>query len=126
MAPARLGPRILRRRDTSHGCQNHTTWPYAARSTPSLDGPGTLPPKSDARRFSIGRRRAVRSLTKPQKGPPCDDVCAPDAAASTAPRPAFSDDRETPLCEGRDTGSCMGDLGETKSGLFLREERFLI
>jgi hypothetical protein len=87
----------------------------------SLDGLGTLPPKSDARRFSIGRRRAVRSLTKPQEGPPCDDVCAPDAAASTAPRPAFSDDRETPLCRGRDTGSCMGDLGLARSGLFLRE-----
>ena len=97
MELARLGPRILRGRDTSHGCQNHTTWPYAARSTPSLNGLGTLPPKSDARRFSIGRRRAVPSLTKPQEGPPCDDVCAPDAAASTAPRPAFSDDRETPL-----------------------------
>jgi hypothetical protein len=58
--------------------------------------------------------------------PPCDDVCAPDAAASTAPRPAFSDDRETPLLGGRDGGSCRSDLGETRSGLFLREERFLI
>jgi hypothetical protein len=74
--------------------------------------------------FSIGRRRAVRSLTKPQEGLPCDDVCAPDAAASTAPRPAFSDDRETPLCGGRDTGSCMGDLGLARSRLFLREVIF--
>src|SRR5215213_8170140 len=82
MAPARLGPRILRRRDTSHGCQNHTTWPYAARSTPSLDGPGTLPPKSDATRFSIGRRRAVRSLTKPQRARPATTFARP-----TLPRP---------------------------------------
>jgi hypothetical protein len=63
---------------------------------------------------------SVRSRS-PREGPPCDDVCAPDAAASTAPRPAFSDDRETPLCGGRDTGGCTSDLGETRSGLFLRE-----
>ena len=48
---ARSGRPILRRRDTSHGCQDHTTWPYAARPyAKSLDGLGTLPPKSDARR----------------------------------------------------------------------------
>ncbi|MEH2612697.1 hypothetical protein V1293_004986 [Bradyrhizobium sp. AZCC 1693] len=63
----------------------------------NLDGLGTHPPKFDEERLSIGRRRAVPSLTKPQRSPPCDDVCAPDAAASTAPGPALSDDRETPL-----------------------------
>jgi hypothetical protein len=72
----------------------------AVRGTPNakgLDGLGTHPPKSDEERLSIGRRRAVPSLTSLRESPPCDDVCAPDAAASTAPRPAFSDDRETPL-----------------------------
>ena len=71
----------------------------AVRGTPNakrLDGFDTHPPKSDEERLSIARLRAVfRSRT--HKSPPCDDVCAPDAAASTAPRPAFSDDRETPL-----------------------------
>jgi hypothetical protein len=37
---------ILRGRDTSHGCQNHTTWPYAARSTPSLDPPDGHRPRT--------------------------------------------------------------------------------
>jgi hypothetical protein len=72
----------------------------AVRGTPNakgLDGLGTHPPKSDEERLSIGRRRAVLRSRSPQRSPPCDDVCAPDAAASTAPRPAFSDDRETPL-----------------------------
>src|SRR5947199_8102024 len=101
MELARLGPRILRGRDTSNGCQNHTTWPYA--SAPFV---------------------CVPSLRSRARSPPCDDVCAPNAAASTAPRPAFSDDRETPLCGGRDTGGCKGDLGETRSGLFSRKVGF--
>jgi len=32
--PTRSGRQILRRLDTSNGCQDHTTWPYAARPTP--------------------------------------------------------------------------------------------
>jgi hypothetical protein len=45
---------------------------------------------------------------------------APDAAASTASRSYVRDDRETPLCVGRDVGSCRDDLGLRGSGIFLR------
>jgi hypothetical protein len=34
--------------------------------------------------------------------------------------PYVRDDRETPLCVGRDGGSLMGDLGKSRSGIFLR------
>src|SRR5205823_3758151 len=56
----RSGRRILRGLDTSNGCQDHATWPYASAPfacVPSL------------------RSRTLR-------GPPCDDICAP-----TLPRP---------------------------------------
>jgi hypothetical protein len=44
------------------------------------------------------------------------------AAASTASRPYVRDDRETPLCVGRDGGSLMGDLGKSRSGIFLQRD----
>jgi hypothetical protein len=40
------------------------------------------------------------------------------ATTSTASRPYVRDDRETPLCVGRDGGSLMGDLGKSRSGIF--------
>jgi hypothetical protein len=42
------------------------------------------------------------------------------ASASTASRSNVRDDRETPLCVGRDGGSLRGDLGKSRSGIFLR------
>src|SRR5258708_37157982 len=53
---------------------------------------GASGPHDFAVRISIIRPRALR---------------APDAAASTASRPNVRDDRETPLCVGRD-----GDISE--------------
>src|SRR5229473_1694490 len=50
-------------------------------------------------------------------------VCANalDAAASTASRSNVRDDRETPLCVGRDGGSSRVDLGRRRSGIFFAE-----
>jgi hypothetical protein len=125
MGPARSGRHILRRLDTSNGCQDHTTWPYAARPTPRVST-GLVPTRRSLTKSGLASVVSVPSLrSRAHESPPCDDVCAPDAAASTAPRPAFSDDRETPPLGGRDTGGCKGDLGETRSGLFLREGVFL-
>ena len=86
--------------------------PLATVIRGSMDGalPGragtssaNLTPATGARTTRLGRTLQRRSSAcrlfahELLESPPCDDVCAPDAAASTAPRPAFSDDRETPL-----------------------------
>jgi hypothetical protein len=68
--------------------------------------------------FGIGRLRAVRSLTG--KARPAI-IRAPDAAASTASPPNVRDDRDTPLCAGRDGGSYKGDLVFRKTRIFLRK-----
>jgi hypothetical protein len=98
MGPARSGRHILRGLDTSNGCQDHTTWPYAARPTPRVST-GLVPTRRSLTKSGLASVVGVPSLRSraSKESPPCDDVCAPDAAASTAPRPAFSDDRETPL-----------------------------
>jgi hypothetical protein len=46
---------------------------------------------------------------------------APAAAASTASRSYVRDDRETPLCVGRDGGSSKDDLGRLRSEIFFAE-----
>src|ERR1700688_3382545 len=65
--PRPVGPTLLRRLDTSNGCQNHTVLPYA--TTPFVCAP-------------FGRSR-VRLNPKPA----LQFTCAPDAAASTASHP---------------------------------------
>jgi len=45
---------------------------------------------------------------------------AQNAAASTASRPYVHDDRETPLCVGRDAKGSRCDLGGTKTEIFLQ------
>ena len=98
MGRTRSGRRILRGLDTSNGCQDHTTWPYA--SAPFV---------------------CVPSLRSRARSPPCDDVCAPNAAASTAPRPAFSDDRETPLFGDGMAGVVGVIWGNREANYFCRE-----
>ena len=61
MELARLGPRILRGRDTSHGCQNHTTWPYAARSTPKVST-GLVPSRRSLTQGALASVVGVPSL----------------------------------------------------------------
>jgi hypothetical protein len=81
--PARSGRQILRGLDTSNGCQDHTTWPYAARPTPK-PSTGLVPIRRSfgERRFNIVRLRAVPSLTKPLRARP-----ATTSARPTLPRP---------------------------------------
>jgi hypothetical protein len=53
---------------------------------------------------------AVRKITLSSAAP----------LASIASRPNVRDDRETPLCVGRDGGGYAGDLGQKKMGIFLQ------
>ena len=66
--------------------------------------------RSSARRFIAHRLLRVGPATR----------FAPDAAASTASRPNVRDDGQRPSC-GPGWRSCSADLGQSRSGLFLRE-----
>ena len=76
-SPRPVGPACLRQLDTSNGCQNHTASPYAATSFVCAlliaHGSGSI------------------------QNPPCNSTCAPDAAASTASRPASMTMANAPL-----------------------------
>src|SRR5229473_551063 len=69
-----VGPTRLRKFNTSNGCQNHTASPSAE---------------------SIVRLRTIRQLTS-LVDPPCHPLTSPDAAASTASRPALVTTRDRP------------------------------
>ena len=62
---------------------------------------------------------ARRSIAHRSKGPALPSPAALTQTASTASRPAFRDDRERPSV-GRDGEGYAGDLGEKRSGIFLR------
>jgi len=67
---------------------------------------------------SIVRQRAIRSLTG-RIDPPCHPLTSPDAAASTASRPASVTIAIRP-CVGRDGGSYGSDLGQAGNEIFLQ------
>jgi hypothetical protein len=73
----RLNRNRHRQLDTSNGCQNHTLLPYALASF--------------VLRAAIAHERLA--LRSPLRA---------DALASTASSPAFRDDRDTPLLQGKD------------------------
>ena len=79
------------------GRQDHTTSPSATTSLVR-----SLRNRSQAFRLALQSHR-------PQ-----------DAAASTASRPYVRDDRETPLCLGRDAKSSRCDLGGAETEIFLQ------
>src|SRR5438552_17940098 len=79
-AKTRLGLRTSTDLTPASGRQNHTTSPSAE---------------------SIVRPRAIRQLTG-LIDPPCHPLTSPDAAASTASRPAFVTTRDPPLLSRRD------------------------
>src|SRR2546430_6100479 len=82
MELARLGPRILRGRDTSNGCQNHTTWPYAARPTPNVST-GLVPIRRSLARSALASVVGVPSLrSRTQRARPATTFARP-----TLPRP---------------------------------------
>jgi hypothetical protein len=97
--PNPVGPTRLRKFNTSNGCQNHTASQSAA---------------------SIVRLRAIRQLTG-RIDPPCHPLTSPDAAASTASRPAFVTTRDPPLLSRRDGEGFRSDLGQARRKIFLQK-----
>jgi hypothetical protein len=92
-----VGPTRLRELNTSNGCQNHTTSPSAAASSQpkGFDGPSAV------------RLRTIRQLTG-LVDPPCHPLASPDAAASTASRPASVTIASRPSC--RDETARLSEL----------------
>ena len=96
--PSPVGPTRLRRLGTSNGCQNHTPSPYAATSfvcVPLI-----------AHGFWLNAKPALPSRV------------TPNAAASTASRPASLTIRIRPSV-GRDGEGYIPESGEVKTGIFL-------
>src|ERR1700674_1538522 len=75
--PRPVGPTRLRQLDTSNGCRNHTTSPYAATS------------------FVCAPFDRSRVWLNPK--PALQFTCAPNAAASTASHPNVRDDGQRPF-----------------------------
>ena len=99
------------------GRQDHTTSPSAPplekaarrawyQSRRSIHEGGSAP----VVRASPARSRACR--------PPCNGLCAPDAAASTASRLHVRDDRDTPLSVRRDNWIHKSDFSRSRNDLF--------
>ena len=93
----RLKRTATHRLDASDGHRDHTTWAGAQRQRGGVH----LHPGRTAQRR---RPREDDGSRHPRHGgdPPFRQTPAPNAAASTASRPADRDDRETPLSSGRD------------------------
>src|SRR5712664_958165 len=70
--------------------------------------------------LSIVRLRAIRQLTG-LVDPPCHPLTSPDAAASTASRPAFVTTRDPPLLSERDGDGYRSDLGQPRTEIFLQK-----
>ena len=90
-----VGPTRLRRLDISHGCQNHTTSPYAAPSPPLRSARCRTKVLAKAlKRRPSARRWIAHGRTRPAT------TIAPDAAASTASNPASVTIAIRPSCRG--------------------------
>jgi hypothetical protein len=95
LVETRSGRLRLRSLDTSNGCQDHTTSPSAATLACPSTGhvrPAEIPAKVLKRRSSCAREPAHGK-------PPCEHICAPDAAASIASNPASVTIAIRPLVE---------------------------
>ena len=84
----------LREFSTSNGCQNHTSSPSAA------------PHLSQRLRRAKRRSSACHSSAHGPYDPPCHPLTSPDAAASTASRPALVTTRDRPSGGTRRRGIC--------------------
>src|ERR1700692_3241944 len=98
-SPRPVGPACLRQLDTSNGCRNHTTSPYA--SAPFVCTP------FDRSRVWLNPKPALPF------------TCAPDAAASTASRPASLTIRIRPSV-GRDGEGYSFDWGHARTEIFFK------
>jgi hypothetical protein len=90
-----VGPTRLRRLDISHGCQNHTTSPYAAPSTATPIG--EMPTGVLAK--ALKRRSSARTQDRSRENPPCDHDRARRRCVHRI-QPRVRDDRDTPLLPG--------------------------
>ena len=90
-----VGPTRLRWLDISHGCQNHTTSPYAAPSTATPIG------EMPVRSFSESLETPVvcATLDRSRENPPCDHDRARRRCVHRI-QPRVRDDRDTPSCRG--------------------------
>src|SRR6202040_2208726 len=96
----------LRELDTSNGCQNDTSSPSAALRL------------SQRLRRAKRRSSACHSSAHGPCDPPCHPLTSPDAAASTASRPALVTTRDRPSV-GRDGDGYASDLGRARRKIFL-------
>src|SRR5256885_9500296 len=106
MELARLGPRILRGRDTSNGCQNHTTWPYAARPTPRVST-GLVPIRRSLARSALASVVRVPSLRSrsPEGARPATTFARP-----TLPRPPHPAPRLVTIAKRPSVGDGIPEL----------------
>ena len=90
-----VGPTRLRWLDISHGCQNHTTSPYAAPSpaTPT----GKMPTEIEGEGLETPVVRAMSNRSR--ENPPCDHHRARRRCVHRI-QPRVRDDRDTPLLPG--------------------------
>ncbi len=101
VAQTRSGRNASARLDASVGRQDHTTSPSAHVFARAFDGWRVL--TLEAKRRRCQRRfvpREAAAHDPSEEGRPATSL-APGAVASTASRPAFRDDRDTPLVSGR-------------------------
>src|ERR1700716_3441053 len=81
---------------------------------------GASGPHDFAVRSNISRQRAV-DRSRIRQNPPCDPIARKTLPRPSHPVPYVRDDRETPLCVGRDAKSSRCDLGGTKTEIFLQK-----
>ena len=82
---------------------------------------GHQPRVSEPHDFAVRRNAGhLARRARSRENPPCEQHLAPDAAASTAFRPAFVTTRDPPLLSRRDSAEIATDLGVKESGIFLR------
>jgi len=110
-----VGPTHLRWLDISHGCQNHTTSPYAA---PSPAPPtGEMPTEVLAK--ALKRRSSAQTLDRSRENPPCNHDRARRRCVHRI-QPRVRDDRDTPLIRDRMARAGSRDLPDGERGIFLR------
>ena len=90
-----VGPTRLRWLDISHGCQNHTTSPYAAPSpVPPI---GEMP--TEVKGEGLETPVVCATLDRSRENPPCDHDRARRRCVHRI-QPRVRDDRDTPLLPG--------------------------
>ena len=82
---------------------------------------GASGPHDFAVRSNISRPRAI-DRSRAHKNPPCDPLARKTLPRPPHPVPYVRDDRETPLCVGRDGQSSRGDWGVRKPKYFGKQD----